>query len=309
MQKYKFIGERFISSIDREINDIIEESYGVSSDVVSMVNELVEQIKDCVENGEYVETYDKFDNWFINEYTSKSKNYLISQTFVINNIVFITECILMNYSNLTDDEFDMISVLNAESQIRSLSPNRFKLICYIPSRDFRLSKKGLSVLNHEIMHSWQHYNKNINGKKEKEYPEWNQLYGLSIIDLKKNKDDILAKSIYYSDLRELAAFTQQAYYEIKDITDTNKVHNKLRTLEIYKGLNNIKSGIDYLENNDLPKKFNMITKKKLLFIFKKRYYQYKKNIARLIIAQKEIILEGTKCLDSSIIDWIFITPF
>lgn len=233
-----------------------------------MVNELVKQINDYIENEEYIETHEKFDNDINNEYISKSKNYLISQTLVIDDIVFIVECILMNYSNLTIDEFDMISVLNIESQMHSLSSNRFKLFCYIPTKDFKLSKKELSVLNHEIMHSWQHHNKNINGKKEKEYPEWNHLYGLSIRDLKKNNDDVLAKSIYYGDLRELAAFTQQAYYEIKDITDSNEVHNKLRELEIYKGLNNIKSGIEYLENNDLPKKFNMITKKKLLFILK-----------------------------------------
>jgi hypothetical protein len=53
----------------------------------------------------------------------------------------------------------------------------------------------------------------------------------------------------------------------------------------------------------------MIDKKKLLKILKKRYYQYKKNISRLIIAKKEIIEEGTVYFDSTPLDWLYINIF
>ena len=84
----------------------------------------------------------------------------------------------------------------------------------------------------------------------------------------------------------------------------------MRNLDIYKGSQSIKSGIDYLEENELTDDFDgMIDKKKLLKILKKRYYQYKKNISRLIIAKKEIIEEGTVYFDSTPLDWLYINIF
>ena len=66
---------------------------------------------------------------------------------------------------------------------------------------------------------------------------------------------MLSKAIYYADLRELAAYTQQAYQELKDIDISNDVHRKMRNLDIYKGVEAIKSTIDYLGENELPDEF------------------------------------------------------
>ena len=42
-----------LSILDQEINDIIEESYGISERVIDIVKRLVEQFNDSLENGEY----------------------------------------------------------------------------------------------------------------------------------------------------------------------------------------------------------------------------------------------------------------
>lgn len=307
--------ERLLPKIDQEINDIIAESYGVSFDVIDIVNELVKQIEDSINYGEFDDyNGDLNDVYFIDDISAnKSKQYIIDQTFCIKNMTFDVSLILMNYDNIGNDEFDKISTLNVVANTKYITSTHFFLTCFIPTKNFKMNEIGLRVLNHEIMHSWQHYNKNINDKKEKEYLEWNKLYYQSVNILHKKYNDeteLIAKSVYYSDLRELAAFTQQSYIEIKDISNSNVVHSKIKKTELYKGANNIKSAIEYLNNNELPSEFNgLIQKKKLLFILKKRYYQYKKNIARLIIAQKEILEEGAGYLDSTKLDWIYINPF
>jgi hypothetical protein len=287
-----------LPKIDQEINDIIWESMGVSDDVDLIVKDLVEQITDCIDNGEYERFNQEDDIDFTNnELANKADIYKLEQTFTSHNIVFITNCRLMNYSNMTDKEFGEVSTLNVLAHIRKLAYNRFILTCYVPTRDFKLSQKGISVLNHEIMHSWQSYNKNIDNKKEKEYSEWNQLYKNATTILLSKPDDILSKSIYYGDLRELCAFTQQAYYELEDVDDIDEVHTKIKKLDIYKGLRAVRDGMKYLEEHDIPERFNKITKKKLIYILKKRYDKYERNIARLILARKEVLEENLKYMD------------
>lgn len=297
-----------LSQLDQEINDIIEESYGISERVIDIVKKLVSQFNDSIENCEFEKSSIIFEPNC--EIDIKSDNYIISQVYTVDNFVFDTDLIIMNYSNISDDDFDMVSTLNVEAMTKGLTDKMFKLSCYIPTRDFKIGKIGIRVLNHEIMHAWQHHKKNSDGKREKEYPEWKRLYNTAVTVLKKDNNNLMAKAIYYGDLRELAAYTQQGYQELKDIDISNDVHNKMRNLDIYKGSQSIKSGIDYLEENELTDDFDgMIDKKKLLKILKKRYYQYKKNISRLIIAKKEIIEEGTVYFDSTQLDWLYINIF
>lgn len=294
-----------LSLLDQEINDIIEESYGVSERVIDIVKKLVGQFNESIDDSEFEKSSTIFEPNC--EIDIKSDNYTISQVYTVDNFVFDTDLIIMNYSNISDDDFDMVSTLNVEAMVKGLTDKRFKLNCYIPTREFKISKIGISVLNHEIMHAWQHHKKNSDGKKEKEYPEWKRLYNTAVTILKKDNNNLMAKAIYYSDLRELAAYTQQGYIELKDVENVDKT---IRTLDIYKSSQSIRSGIDYLEENELGDDFEgMIDKNKLLKILKKRYYQYKKNISRLIIAKKEIIEEGVVYFDSTPLDWLYINIF
>ena len=297
-----------LSILDQEINDIIEESYGISERVIDIVKRLVEQFNDSLENGEYDKSSILLDTNC--EIDIKPENYVISQVYTVDNFIFDTDLIIMNYQSISDDDFDMLSTLNVEASVTGITDKRFKLNCQIPAREFQINKVGIKVLNHKIMHAWQHHKKNSDGKKEKSYPEWNRLYNTAIKILRVNNDDMLSKAIYYADLRELAAYTQQAYQELKDIDISNDVHRKMRNLDIYKGVEAIKSTIDYLGENDLPDEFEgMIDKNKIINILKKRYYQYKKNIARLIIAKKEIIEEGAVYFDSVPLDGLYINVF
>lgn len=287
-----------ISRLDMEINDIISESYGVSLRVISIVNDLVGQIKDSIDHGEYekitldIPTNDDF----------KFDIYVLDQAINVDGLVFDVTCNLMEYGNLNDEDFEFVSTMNISASIRSLSSTRFELTCYIPTRNFDIVPVGERILNHEIMHAWQHHKKNT-GKKEKDYPEWRRIYNLAT-DILKNKSfgdeesELISRAIYYGDLRELAAYTQQAYHSLKNIDDINAVHKELRNLEIYKGVESIKDAMEYLENNSLPKEFK-IDKIRLLKILKKRYFQYKKNIARLVLARKEVIEETMIYMDIS----------
>lgn len=289
-----------LTKIDKEINDVIWESMGHSDDVEHIVDDLVKQINECIVDGEFERIENTDDVDFINdEISRKSDLYKIEQTFVINDFVFITECTLMNYSNMSDNEFQMVSTLNVIARIRKLTETRFKLMCYIPSRNFEMCEKGISVLNHEIMHAWQDYNKSTEGKKENAYPVWNSLYKKSTEKLLHKPDDLLSKVVYYADLRELCAFTQQAYYELEKINDIDDVHRKIRNMEIYKGYVTIKNGIDYLKNNSYPDEYKEINKTRLLYILNLRYEKYKRNIARLIVSRKETLEEELTYTDVS----------
>lgn len=294
-----------LSILDQEINDIIEESYGISERVIDIVKRLVEQFNDSLENKEYDKSSISLD---VNcDIEIKPDNYVISQVYTVDNFIFDTDLIIMNYQNISDADFDMISTLNVEVFARGITETRFKLNCYIPTMNFKIGMIGIKVLNHEIMHAWQHHKKNSDNKKEKIYPEWNKLYNTAIHILKKNPGDLIAKSIYYGDLRELAAYTQQAYIELINVENIDK---KIRTLDIYKGVDSIQSAIEYLNNNELSDDFyGLIDKKKLLKILNKRYYQYKKNISRLIIAKKEHLYEGSVYFDSTPLDWLYINIF
>lgn len=299
--------ERSLNMFDKEINDIINESLGISLKVSYIVDKLVEQIEDSIKSGDYEVTNDEYDNIV----SVKHKSYVIEQIFGVENFTFDTKIILNNYNGLTQDKIDEISVLNVEANMNYISTSSFILNVYIPTFDFKIGDTCRKVLNHEVMHAWQHHNKNTN-KKEKEYPEWRTLYNKSIRILNDESFDTdietVAKAIYSGDLRELAAFTQQAYYEIKDIGDIRNVDKTIRNLEIYKHMKEISNGINYIEQNGLPKYFNTnITDKKILSILRKRYNQYKKNIARLVIAKKERLLESMTYLDVSDKQLIFMT--
>ena len=286
-----------ISELDLEINDIIIESYGVSLKVIKIVDQLIKQIKVSIDNGDVkkeitdISSNDGF----------KFETYNIDEIVSIDNFIFDISTHLMEYGGLDDSDFEFVSTMNIGARIIFKSPNRFKLICQIPTRNFNFNEIGERILNHEIMHAWQHHKKNT-GKKEREYPKWKTIYNKASNILSCGYYDenieLVAKSIYYGDLRELAAFTQQAYQDLKEITDIDSVHKKIRTLDIYKGVNSLKKCIDYLESNELPDVFD-INKSILLKILKKRYYQYKKNISRLIVARKEIIEETMFYMDIS----------
>lgn len=285
-----FWQRRLLADIDIEINDVISESLGVSVDVIKIVNELVAQIKDSIALGEFESISKKLDVDFIDDSADGSSLYNIKEILSVGGFVFNVDCYLLDYSNLSDDEFEKISTLNTIANVVFNSSMNFDLNLYIPTRKFEIGDIGIGVLNHEIMHAWQHYKKN-DGKAEKKYPEWNRVYNTSIKILRSDeRGDIydIAKSIYYGDLKELASFTQQAYQELKDISDLKTVDKKIRETELYKGLLSIKDGLDLIKNGGLPDIFD-INEKLLLKILNKRIEQYKKNISRVVIARKEII--------------------
>ncbi len=298
-QRKHSLVELGISKLDREINDIIVESYGISLRVIYIVENLVKQIKESIG----YEEYEKISSDISTNDDFKYETYVLEQSMNVDGLVFDVTCYLMEYGDLNDDDFEFVSTMNTMARTKNLSSTRFAMTCYIPTRNFDIGKVGERLLNHEIMHAWQHHKKNID-KKEKEYPEWNKIYSQATNLLKDKVFDsefveLISKSIYYGDLRELAAFTQQAYHDLKHISgDTDIVHKKMRKLEIYKGVNSIKDAIEYLENNDLPEVFDF-DKNLLLKILKKRYYQYKKNIARLLLARKEVIEETMSYIDIS----------
>lgn len=295
-----FTFEWGLSRIDKEINDIIWESMGHSDDVEHIVNNLVEQINECIADGEFERMGNVDGVDFINGDIARNADlYKIEQTFVIDDFVFIIECTLMDYENISDNEFQMVSTLNVVARIRKLTNTRFKLMCYVPSRNLKLCERGISILNHEIMHAWQDHNKNVNNKRENTYPIWNSLYKKSTEKLLHKPDDLLSKVIYYADLRELCAFTQQAYYELEKINDIDDVHKRIRNMEIYKGYVSIKDGIDYLKNNPYPDEYKEINKSKLMHILNLRYEKYKRNIARLIVSRKEVLEEDLIYTDVS----------
>lgn len=295
-----FLFERFISKIDVEINDIIWESLGVSWEVENISNQLIEHINRVLEDGEY-EKINGVDIDFIDdENVLKSDLYEFSQVFSINDLIYDVDCRIMNYTNIDDDTFKEISTLNVEAFTTNLSSNRFKIDCYIPTINFKMCERGISVLKHELMHSWQHHNKNIN-KREKENSNWKNAYVKAVSSIRKKCDDdilLISKSIYYGDLRELCAFTQQAYYELESVSNIDDVHKEIRKLDVYKGLQSVKSGIDYLKNNELPDIFK-ISKKTLLDILNRRYDKYKRNIARLILMRKEELEKNMSYIDIS----------
>ena len=295
-----------MNAVDKDINNIIYEECGISLTVNYIVETLVKQLNECIENGEY-EPYDGFINsiMFIkDDVIDKSKKFELCQVFNIKNFVFDIDCIIMNYTNISGDDMDMISTLNVIAQTTPMSSNRFKIMCYIPALNFHISDVGISVLNHEIMHAWQYHKKN-NNKTERQYPNWMHIYRNAVYAI--NDDNytdnvkLVAKAIYAADRRELAAFTQQAYFDLKSLDDYIQIDRRLRTTDLYKNMINLYKGMKYLEDNDIPdeilKNCN-IPKKKLLFIFKKRYDEYRNNTGRVVMARKYMVRENNQYFDT-----------
>ena len=93
-----------LSILDQEINDIIEESYGISERVIDIVKRLVEQFNDSLENGEYDKSSILLDTNC--EIDIKPENYVISQVYTVDNFIFDTDLIIMNYQSISDDDSD-----------------------------------------------------------------------------------------------------------------------------------------------------------------------------------------------------------
>ena len=325
---------RLAPAFENDINDSINEALGISVEVCKITGNLMNFLKKNLSSAIKATLPSRKYN-LGNLADNLEGFYIFNKNVIMEDMEFILYIDVLNFQGLDKQQKEEVVVRYLNANCRQTSERKFMIRGSLPVIDFQLDCRTYALFSHELKHSWIYskrpaYDSSRADKRNINYFNWRKLYDFSISFIRtnasnKNRDSFvsglykIAQALYISDSDEISAFAQQAYAERRVEDSPEAVDNIIRGSQMYKYTQNLSEVIEMFENTDVSEYISFIeqesgvsiSKKKLLYLFKKRYNRCIDILRKLLVAHKTFIEEswGAYAADMCRLNWFPLSCF